>query len=148
MHLIELPKFKRTAEELVDPLDVWCYFLTHGAELDTENLAKALRTPAVHQAMGALKMLTQDDLERERYEARLKGERDRSYFAKYATYAREEGIEQGRQEGLQLGLEGRIHFCQRLLGIPVTPGEQLLALSVDELEAIVADLEKQAMSRS
>jgi len=93
-------------------------------------------------------MLTQSDLERERYEARLKEQRDKSSLAKYAAYAREEGIEQGLQLGLQLGLQGRVHFCQRLLGIPVTPGEQLLAISVGELETIAADLEKQIMSRS
>jgi predicted transposase/invertase (TIGR01784 family) len=37
IHVIELPKFRRSAEELVDPLDVWCYFLKHGAELDTDK---------------------------------------------------------------------------------------------------------------
>ncbi len=42
MHLVELPKFGRTAEELVDPLDVWCFFLIHGAELELDNVPAAL----------------------------------------------------------------------------------------------------------
>ena len=46
MHLIELPKFKRKADELADPLDVWCYFLTARCPFpDTDNLPRALRTP-------------------------------------------------------------------------------------------------------
>ena len=80
-------------------------------------------------------MLTQDDLERERYEARLKDQRDRAYFANYATYAaasaREEGIEQGRQEGLQQGRCGvgfrrdfrtASIFAKRLMGTALTAG--------------------------
>lgn len=84
MHVLELPKFKRTAAELADPLDVWCYFLVHGEELDTDNLPEALRTPAVHRAMEVLYMLSQNDLERARYEARLKDERDRISFVEEA----------------------------------------------------------------
>ena len=92
MHLIELPKFRKTPEALADPLDVWCYFLVHGAELDTDALPQALRIRAVPRAMEVLQMLTQNDLERERYEARLKAERDRFMFLKAAK-------EQGQAEG-------------------------------------------------
>ena len=41
MHLLELPKFAKTVEKLADPLDVWCYFLVHGADLDPDNLPDA-----------------------------------------------------------------------------------------------------------
>ena len=30
IHPVELPKFTKTAEQLSDALDGWCYFLRHG----------------------------------------------------------------------------------------------------------------------
>jgi predicted transposase/invertase (TIGR01784 family) len=137
IHVLELPKFRRTAEELADPLDVWCYFLVHGADLDTDKLPAALRTPTVRRAMEVLEMLTQSDLERERYESRLKAQRDHYSFLKYA---REEGLREGREEGEILG---RIHLCQRLLKAPLTPREELLVLSLDELRAKAEAMEQQ-----
>jgi predicted transposase/invertase (TIGR01784 family) len=165
VHVLELPKFQRTALELADPLDVWCYFLVHGAELDTDNLPQALRTPPVRRAMEVLQMLTQDELERERYESRLKAERDR---VSYLREARElglaqgqkqgleqglkQGLEQGREKGRQLGLQeglekgqfaGRIHMSQRVLNLPLTPLPELLALSLADLRAKAEALEQQ-----
>ncbi len=133
MHLVELPKFRRTADELVDPLDVWCYFLIHGAELDLENLPAALRTPAVQRAMEALAMMSQNELERERYQARLKEQRDR---VSYIKDAREQGLQEGE-------VVGRIHLCQRLLKQPLTSREELLALPLTVLQARAEALEKQ-----
>jgi predicted transposase/invertase (TIGR01784 family) len=129
MHLLELPKFRRPAAELADPLDIWCYFLVHGADLDTDNLPAALRTPPVQWAMEVLHMLTQSEIERERYQARLKFQRDQSSNLKVA-----------REEGAVLG---RIQLCQELLNLPITPHEELLALSLAELRAKVEALEKQ-----
>jgi predicted transposase/invertase (TIGR01784 family) len=137
IHLIELPKFRLTAEELADPLDVWCYFLLHGPELDTDHLPEALQTPTVWRAMEVLRMLTQDEQERERYQARLKAQRDQRSFLKDA---REEGLEIGRQIG---EIEGRIHLCQRLLKLPLTPADELAALSLPELQARASALEQQ-----
>jgi predicted transposase/invertase (TIGR01784 family) len=133
VHLIELPKFKKTAEELVDPLDVWCYFLVHGAELDLDNLPAALRTPAVQRAMEVLSMLAQNDQERQRYEARLKAERDRISFVNDA-------LAEGRE---RQAIIGGIHTCQRLLKVPLTPWEDLWALSLADLQARAAALEQQ-----
>ena len=72
IHVIELPKFNRAATQLATGCERWSYFLRHGERLDTARLPKRLRTPAIHKAMEVLRMLTQDDLEREKYEARLK----------------------------------------------------------------------------
>ncbi len=133
IHVLELPKFRLTAEELADPLDVWCYFLVHGIDLDTEKLPVALRIPPVQRAMEVLQMLTQSDLERERYQARLKAQRDQFSYLKIA---REEGVEQGKTIG-------RIHLCQELLKLPLTPPEELLALPLAELQARAAALQRQ-----
>jgi predicted transposase/invertase (TIGR01784 family) len=149
MHVLELPKFRRLAEELSDARDVWCYFLVNGINLDTEQLPTALQVPAVRQAMEALKMLTQDDLERERYESRLKAQRDRTSELRYARMegqaeARLQGLEQGREQGLEQGeVIGQIHFCQRMMKLPLTPRDELLAMPLEKLRDTAKSLEEQ-----
>ncbi len=76
-------------------------------------------------------MLTQSDQERERYEARLKFQRDER-----------SRLFSARQEG---GLVARVQLCQRLLKEPVTPEEQLLALSLNELERLANTLEQRLL---
>jgi predicted transposase/invertase (TIGR01784 family) len=71
-HVLELPKFRKTAEDLTSGLDIWLYFLRHAEKMDPEALPAALQRPLVVRALEELKVLTQDDLERERYEARRK----------------------------------------------------------------------------
>jgi predicted transposase/invertase (TIGR01784 family) len=133
MHVLELPKFQRTAEELVGPLDVWCYFLLHGAILDSEKLPEALKVAPVEKAMEVLAMLTKNDSEWFEYQARLMAERDQK------TRFRE-----ARQGGLKDGeVIGRIHICQRLLKQPTTPSDELAALPSRELHALAEALEKQ-----
>jgi predicted transposase/invertase (TIGR01784 family) len=108
IHMLELPKFTRSADELKNELDDWLYFLRYAEELDTQALPPALRIPEIQQAMEVLTMLTQSDLERERYEARLKLERDRISFEKRMQRLATEGREQGRAEGREEGrAEGR-----------------------------------------
>ena len=77
MHVLEIPKFNKTLAELETPLDVWLYFLTNGEQMDADALPTELdREPGVRKAMGILKMFTQNDMERELYEGRLKAKRD------------------------------------------------------------------------
>jgi predicted transposase/invertase (TIGR01784 family) len=142
-HVLELPKFKKTADELTSGLDVWLYFLRNAERMDPEALPAALDRPLVRRACEELKMLSQTDLERERYEARRKWQLDYNTGIKVARLeGREEGREEGRQEGREEGRQegrqegdniGRIHLCERLLGRPETPAEQLAALSLEEL---------------
>ena len=69
MHLVQLPRLRATVEQLVGPMEAWCYFLIHGETLDTDNLPGTLRTALIPEAMETLAMISQTDLERERYEA-------------------------------------------------------------------------------
>ena len=73
IHLFELAKFTKRADELTDPVDGWCYFLVNGSTLDTDNLPQAMQVPEFDQAMEVMKMLTQDEIEWWRYEERLQG---------------------------------------------------------------------------
>jgi predicted transposase/invertase (TIGR01784 family) len=146
---LELPKFTRTAEQLSDPLEVWLYFLKHAAELDNDYLPTALDTPEIRRAMEELTVLSQSDLERERYLARVKFQRDElsrlvSAREDGLEQGRQEGLEQGRQEGLEKGqLIGVIQTYQRMLKQPVTPAEQLLDLAPANLKRLVQQLEQQ-----
>jgi hypothetical protein len=80
--------------------------------------------------------LTRKDLERERYEARIKQQRDER--------SRLEAAEAG---GLTKGeMIGIIHICQRRLHRPVTPKEELLALPVEDLTRLAEQWEKELFS--
>src|SRR6202011_2574576 len=71
-HILELPKFTKSPTELRTGLDIWLYFLRHAEKMDSEALPAALQQPLVFRALEELKMLTQTEEERERYEARRK----------------------------------------------------------------------------
>jgi predicted transposase/invertase (TIGR01784 family) len=138
-HILELPKFKKSAAELTSGLDIWLYFLRHAEKMDTEALPSCLRQPLVIRAMEELKMLTQSDLERERYEARRKAQMDQNTLLKVA---RMEGLEEGLERGR---LIGAIQFCERMLRRPETPKDRLSALSLDDLARLAEDFQKEAL---
>jgi hypothetical protein len=94
-----------------------------------------LQQPLVLRALEELKMLTQTDLERERYEARRKAQLDQNTLVKVA---RLEGREEGRTQGEQIGV---IHLCERLLNCPETPTERLAALSLEQLARLADELQ-------
>ena len=99
VHVIELPKFKKSVTELADDLDRWTYFLKHGSTLDLDNMPTELETPAIRQATGVLTKMSHNTVEREQYEARLKYQRDQScYIATAREEGREEGVKQGRED--------------------------------------------------
>ena len=78
--------------------------------------------------------------ERDRYEARLKWERDHRAILQEAEDTRAEGYAQGLAEAK---LVRRIYTSQRLLNLPQTPREELYHRSTDELQELAAALERQ-----
>ncbi len=136
LHILELPKFTRSAEELTYPLDAWLYFLQHGERLDSTALPERLHVPAIQRALEDLIVLTQDQIERERYESRVKAQRDERSRLLHAE-----------DVGLAKGLVRQIHLCQRLLKRPMTPTEELARLSVEELDRLATQLESEVSSR-
>jgi flagellar biosynthesis/type III secretory pathway protein FliH len=98
-----LPKFTKTLAELSGDLDIWLYFLPHAAMIDTDAVPEALRKPLVLRALEELKMLTQSDLERERYEARRKAQLDHNAILMEAQLIVRENLEKGLQQGLEQG---------------------------------------------
>ena len=82
-------------------------------------------------------MLTQTDIERERYEARLKSRFDYDSWEGNA-------LRRGQAIGKQVGM---IQAYERMLRHPESREEQLRTLSLADLTRMAEDLEKQALSQ-
>lgn len=94
--------------------------------------------------MEELQMLTQTDLERERYEARLKAQSD---LITRIDAARREGREEGRESGRAEEKIATILFCERLLHEAASPVEALRALSLKELADREDELQAKVLKR-
>jgi len=101
------------------------------------SLPPALRQPWIVKAHEEQEMLTQNEIERERYDARFKA------LCDHATYMKEAGTE-GRDEGLDQGIRrGKldvIRALERLLRRPQTSAEVLNRLPLDDLSKLAADM--------
>jgi predicted transposase/invertase (TIGR01784 family) len=152
-HILELPKFTKSAVELTSGLDIWLYFLRYADKMDTEDLPKALtQYPLALLALEELKMLAQTDQERERYESRRKAQLDYNTGVKVARMeGRDEGRLEGRLEGRDEGRVeekvGVINFCERLLKRAETPREQLASLTFEQLNHLANDLQAQLLKQ-
>jgi predicted transposase/invertase (TIGR01784 family) len=135
IHFVELPKFDLTPDRLTTGLEMWCYFLKYGNELDTEKLPAALDAPPVRRALEVLNVVALNDHERELYEGRIKARRD------------EEARKKDREEAVDCGIMMMtIWSHQDSLGQPRTPREELSLLSLAELTELAERLKKQAAS--
>lgn len=140
VHILELTKFRKMADELETPLDRWLYFLRHAEELDTDALPGPLNVPEVRWALGDLIMISQSDRERELYESRLKMRRD-------ISTALAEADELGEARGRTAVQITRIQTLQRFLRQEVSSQDQLKTLAFSELEDLAVQLEEQLEKR-
>ena len=97
-------------------------------------------------------MLTEDEVLRQRYDAREKAHRDAIWVERDHRRRLEEAhaqieearvqTEEARESGLRRGeLIGRIHVCQRLLKQSPSPMPELEGMALDDLEALANRLE-------
>jgi predicted transposase/invertase (TIGR01784 family) len=126
LHVLELRKFDKPLPELTDDLDKWLFFLRHAATLDVNHWPNELAESPWERAGKELTMLAQTDIEREKYEARRKGQLD------YQTDMRAE-----RRIGRA---EATIQLLQRVLRQPVTTDEQLETMTREELSELQSQL--------
>lgn len=149
VHLIELPKYRGTIADLASSraLEKWIYFLRHAAGMEAGEFGEVFQEPAFFEAGGVLKMISQTEQERLRYEARIKSQRDQLYFEELSLESLEEGrkqgmlvgLEQGREQGIEQGREqglliGQIQMRQELLGEPVASTDELKLLPMSQLQ--------------
>ena len=105
-------------------------------------------------------MLTQNDLEREKYEARLKYQRDEEARARYLAKLTEQaeqsekrgekrGEERGEKRGEERGvLIGRVQQIERLLKQEPTAKETLRTMTLEELLQMADRLEAHLVGSS
>lgn len=135
IHVVELAKFSGELEAAQSELERWVYFLKHADDVEFETWREKMPNTVFEQAAEELRQMAMNPLERERYEARLKGLRD---YSTDMQGEREEGIEQGLEQGLELGeLRTTIRFLEFALRRPVS---SLVDLSTRTL----VDLRQQA----
>jgi len=121
--------------------------LIHGKTLDTDNLPEALRLGPVAKAMEELAVFAQNDIEREKYRARMKAQLD---YQTDLVEARMEGKKIGLDEGEKIGLEKgeikrlieNIRLFQKLLKQTETSTEELGGLSLDDLKTMAERLQQ------
>lgn len=157
IHTIELGKFVAEEDELPTPLDQWLYFLKNGDELDVRNLPQGLAAPQVRRAVEVLDMISQSELDREKYEQEFKRRkdmlnRDKLLVEYESEVARAEGLEKGRKVGLQEGrqageLIGQIRILSQILGDSVPAVEELESLPLEKLTELAAEIQRRARER-
>ena len=130
LHVLELPKFAKRLPELADDLDKWLFFLRHAATLDINHWPLELASSPWQRAGKELTMLAQTDIEREKYEARRKGQLD------YTTDMRAE-----RRLGMSFTA---IRMLQRFLRMPVADIAILEAMPDDDRSRLKMDLTAKA----
>jgi hypothetical protein len=96
-----------------------------------------LDVPEIRQAFEELRMVTQSERDRARYEERFKAELDARSFQKVSE---ETGVRKGLKQGV---LIGRVQQCQRTLGEAETLQAELEKWALVELEQLVKRLEQQ-----
>jgi len=123
IHFLELPKLK-SEHHISTTLQRWLYYMHERGEVDAMEdsiLLQILKEdPDIEDAEELYRQFVANDELREKYQDRVKAERDRR---SQIIYARRQGEEQGRQIGLEKGLkegqkaghiEGRREVARRL----------------------------------
>ncbi len=136
MVFVELPKFKKTLEELETIADKWIYFLKEAPSLEMipDNIGEV---EEINRALTIANRanLTEKELEDLHHQEVFFQDQQGSVIK-----AREEGLQQGREEGREEGIiSERLNLIQRLLErkfgeLPTEIKESLHGLSPARLE--------------
>ena len=141
---IELPKFKKTVDELNTHLDKWLFLLKHLAELS--DRPNPLQESIFSDLFVAAEIANFSQAEQNSYQNSLKYYRDMNNIL---DTSRQEGKEEGRIEGIELGelkAEARIldrdrsiilNLLSRTIGqLPDDVELQINLLSLDRIELL------------
>ncbi|MDR2390244.1 MAG: Rpn family recombination-promoting nuclease/putative transposase [Planctomycetota bacterium] len=135
INILEIPKVREIdASRLGD----WMRFFAAKTRGDFMKLAR--KSPALAEAWGVIKRLSEDESARMIAEAREKGRRD---FAAFRETGRQEGLREGEQKGRQEGLrEGKREIVRNALRekLPLETIGKLTGLSLEEVEQLARGL--------
>ena len=155
--IVELAKFSKGLNELLDGRDQWCYLLKESENLDERDFGELERRgPEMGQALGYLWKLSQDEAIKEQLEAAEKQRKDRQAQLDWAIEegerrgeqrgeqrGKKEGRKEGRKEGKKEGRkEERKEVALRLLrgGVDIKTIQDATELSPEELEKLKTGL--------
>jgi len=135
LHLLELPKLEKMKppEGWGNRLVEWLHFFNHAYEEVEASMRTHYQNPAIHEAFKVLETLSADEEVRRLAEIREKALKDKNSALSAAK-------EEGRKEG---ELIGKIQILQRVLKCPISSREELLQKSIEELKALLQELEAQ-----
>jgi len=117
-YYIEMPKFKKSEEELSNHLDYWLYTLSNINNLD--KIPQSFKDDKlIHQAFDVAEFLALPKEQQFSYQQDLKARLDYKNVMDYAKeMAKEEGLQEGLKEGKEVGLkEAKIDIAKNLLDI-------------------------------
>ena len=124
---VELPKFRKTEEELETHFDIWMYLLKNLPKLDKRPASVKGKVFEKLFELAEIKQLTKKDMGRYR-----KSILEDSDFINMLDYARGEGIEKGREEGREEYLEKIIQKSIKM-NIPIEIIVELTGYSEEQI---------------
>jgi predicted transposase/invertase (TIGR01784 family) len=134
---IELPKFKKSLEQLESPLDQWLFLLRYLPQLD-ERPPK-FQDEIFNQVFDVAEIANFSPAEQEAYQASLKAYRD---FNNVVNTLKQEARQEGLEEGLELGVEQgqylkAIEIAHKLLPTMDDKGiSQITGLDLEEIRRL------------
>lgn len=139
---IELPKFKKTKEELFSMEEKWCYFFKHAQETAEEDFERIVgKDSIIYKAYQALDQFNWTQGELTEYDAiqisEMNRRADSAALNEKIDEALERGLEQGLAKGLEQGLtKAKMEIAKNLLqkGIGIDVIAQCSELSKKQIE--------------
>lgn len=130
---VELPKFKKSIDELVSHVDRWIYFFKHGHETQEEDLERIVGPlSSIRRAYEELNQFNWSEAERLTYDQEVKRVLDNQAAENFAQ-------QQARLEGKTEGIEaGRIEIAKQLLaiGMDIKQVEIITKLTSNKLQQL------------
>ena len=156
IHTVELAKYNGALSDVrsASVLEQWAYWIKNSSEHTVEELQELLPGLEFLRATGELNAIREITEEKQLYNAREKASLDiQSNLIDARQEGRQEGIEIGEQRGEQRGdqrgkLKASIQIYEGLLGDSVTSKSILSSRTTEELESMVANLQKRLRDRT
>ena len=146
IHTLELGRYNLRESELAaaSMLDCWLYWLLHAHEYEPEELLTLFPQNAIRQATQTITQIAFATEDKAMYDAREKAIRDHQSAI---NASRTEGKLEGKLEGKIEERIGHIRSLQSIMQLPVSRELDLLALSLEQLELLTADLQLKIRNR-
>ena len=125
-------------------LDCWLYWLIHAHEYESQELLSLFPQKAIQQATRTITQIALVTEDKAMYDAREKAIRDQQWAI---NASRAEAKLEGKLEGKTEERIGHIRSLQSIMQLPVSRESDLLAMSLEQLELLTADLQLRIRNR-